>query len=231
MTEETPAPKQEKVAESPPAPERPPIRKWRVFFGVLGLGFVCTTLFVTIFLRDLLVIAADQWIIDDHFQKADAVFILGGGVNTRPFGAARMHYRGVVSKLLYARSRWSQTDVLGMTKPDYLLMEKVVKRLGVPDEDLIVVGNDVTSTYEEAVALRGWLQTNQLNSVAIPTEDFHTRRVRFIFHRVLADADVAIYVTSVPHRYYDHDRWWTHEHGLITFQNEVIKYLMYRFRY
>lgn len=210
---------------------RPPIRKWRVFMGVFGLGFICILVFSALFSRDLLVIAADQWIIDDPFDHADAVFVLGGGVNTRPFEAARLYRRGQVKQVLYARGRLQQTDILKLHEPDYLLMEKVIRKLGVPDEKVAVVGSDVTSTYEEAVALRNWAQTNHIKSVVIPTGDFHTRRVRFIFNRVLADDDLKVFVTWMTNRFYDHDTWWTHERGLITFQNEVVKYLLYRLRY
>lgn len=184
-----------------------------------------------IFARDLLVIAADQWIVADPFAQADAVFVLGGGVNLRPFEAARMFNRGRVQQVLYARGRLRQTDLLKLHEPDYLLMEQVLRRMGVPDERVVIVGTDVTSTYDEAVALRNWLRQHEVKSVVIPTGDFHTRRVKFIFDRVLAGEDVQVMVTWSTDRFYDHDTWWTHERGLISFQNEVIKYLLYRFRY
>lgn len=234
MTEESKSPESAKTSTDTPeavGTERPPIRKWRVFWGTLGLVFLLGGLFALCFARDLLVIAADQWIIEESFEQADAVFILGGGVNIRPFEAARLFNRGRVKQVLYVRGRLRQTDLLKLTYPDYLLMEKVLRKLGVPDEKIVVAGTDVTSTYDEAVALRDWARTNDVKSVAIPTGDFHTRRVRFIFNRVLAEEDIDVFVTWSTDRFYDHDTWWTHERGLITFQNEVIKYLLYRFRY
>lgn len=231
MTEATQAPEQEQQTESSLPPARPPVRKWRVFLGVLGLGLLCTGLFVFLFLRDLLAIAADQWIVDQSFHRADAAFILGGGVNERPFGAERYYRLGRVPKVLYAKQYHVQSTRMGLTYPDYMLTLRILKTMGVADEDVVCVGDDVTSTFDEAMRLRDWARTNELKSVVVPTGDFHTRRAAWILNRAFEGSDVKVYVVSVPDRFYDQDEWWRDEKAMINFQNEVVKYVFYRFRY
>src|SRR5258708_4317123 len=44
--------------------------------------------------------AADLWIVSDTITPADAVVVLGGGINTRPFEAADLYAKGLVRKVL-----------------------------------------------------------------------------------------------------------------------------------
>jgi hypothetical protein len=48
----------------------------------------------------LLRYAAEQWVVSDHIQPADAVLVLGGGIDTRPFAAAKDYRNGLVHKIL-----------------------------------------------------------------------------------------------------------------------------------
>src|SRR5947209_1488549 len=50
----------------------------------------------------LLWYAAQQWIVSDNIEPADAVIILGGGIDTRPFAAAEDYKAGLVRKILVA---------------------------------------------------------------------------------------------------------------------------------
>ena len=65
----------------------------------------------------------------------------------------------------------------------------------------------------------------------IPTELFSTRRVRWIFGRELRSIGAVVIVDSVPPLEYGPDDWWQHEQGVVSFQNEVLKYLYYRMKY
>src|ERR1019366_2638886 len=49
---------------------------------------------------DLLRRAADLWILSDPITPADAVVILGGGIEVRPFVAADLYAKGLVHKIL-----------------------------------------------------------------------------------------------------------------------------------
>ena len=69
------------------------------------------------------------------------------------------------------------------------------------------------------------------NSVIIPTEDFHPRRVRWLFRKMLAPGPATVEVEPIANPEYSTSNWWQTEAGLVTFQNEVIKYLYYRFKY
>jgi hypothetical protein len=92
-------------------------------------------------------------------------------------------------------------------------------------------GEQVSSTYEEALATLAWTKTSGAKSVIIPMDLFSTRRVQWIFTRELAPAGIHVIVQAVAPLEYGIDNWWQHEEGLIGFQNEAIKFIYYRLRY
>ena len=65
----------------------------------------------------------------------------------------------------------------------------------------------------------------------IPTDIFHTRRVRWLFRKQLRHTGVQVLVEAVPVREYQQQDWWRHEQGLVAFQNEVLKSLYYHLKY
>ena len=88
----------------------------------------------------------------------------------------------------------------------------------------------VTSTFEEAKALRHWCEENKARSVIVVTNSFYGHRVSRIFGRVLGDR-IRVQVATAECKKYSARDWWKSEEGLIAFNNEWIKTLYYWFRY
>jgi len=65
----------------------------------------------------------------------------------------------------------------------------------------------------------------------IPTESFSARRVRWIFHREFRGTPVRIEVSPFESGDSIRAEWWKTKEGLISFQEEVLKYLYYRLQY
>lgn len=174
---------------------------------------------------------ADLWIVSDDTDKADAIVVLGGGLGARPFVAADLYKRGLAQQILIANVRPDPVAELKIVPPETDLTRQVLIRLGVPPAAIIEFGDDVSSTYEEARAILDWAKNSGAKSLIIPTEIFPARRVRWIFQHELAAADVRVTVQAHRPRGYGSEDWWRHEDGLITFQNEVIKFIYYRLKY
>ena len=73
----------------------------------------------------------------------------------------------------------------GDIKPETQLTHEILLAQGVPESALGCVGKSVTSTYEEAVAVETWARQNRIISFNIPTDEFHTRRVKWLFGKRL----------------------------------------------
>src|SRR5438309_11188329 len=92
--------------------------------------------------------AANAWIVSDSVQPADAVAVLGGGLEERPFAAADYYHQGLVSKVLVAAARTSPSVALGVSPSHVALNHAVLTKLGVPEEAIETFGDELSSTFE-----------------------------------------------------------------------------------
>jgi uncharacterized SAM-binding protein YcdF (DUF218 family) len=198
--------------------------------GFLILG--CVLLLVGyVFRAPLLTGLADAWVINDPVTKADAIVIPGGGLENRPFAAAKLFRDGVAPQILYMNVRLSPAEEMGITPPERELTRRILLSNGVPETAMTMIGTNVASTYDESRAVRAWVEMTGAKSILIPTDPFHTRRVRWIFRKELRGTETAIHVVPVNPVRYRADNWWRHEEGVTAFQNEIIKYIYYRVEY
>lgn len=205
-------------------------RKWRrrlLWF----LAGCCLLVALYFFRAPLLIGLAKAWIVDDPPTRADAIVLLGGGMETRPFAAARLYREGHAPKILVMKNRSGPIAALGLTAPEAEIARQVLVKQGVPEADIVFTDDDVTNTYEESIAVRNWVGTNHVKTMIITTDPFHTRRVRWLFRKQLKHTAVRVLVRAVPVREYTTEDWWRHEQGIVAFQNEVLKFGYYVFKY
>jgi DUF218 domain len=176
--------------------------------------------------------AADLWIVSDQITPADAVVVLGGGLDVRPFVAADLYAKGLVKKILLSEVEEGRSVSIGALTGHTEANRSVLLRLGVPESAIETFGNVNKNTWEETIALKDWTDRNVASVLIIPTEIFAARRVRWIFRRAFAGTSIRIEVPSFdPPRLYSRAEWWKTEDGVIAFQNEVLKYFYYRLKY
>lgn len=180
---------------------------------------------------------AEWWVVSDPLDRADAIVVLSGRLDVRPFAAAALYQRWMAPQVLFSRAAPGPIDALRLRllpqqkeRPVRYLVS-LLGRLGVPDEAMVEFGQGVSSTYDEARALIDWARSSGAKSLIIPTDKFTTRRIRWIFQRQLGPMGVRVMVQAVEPPEYKVDEWWRSTNGLIEFQNEVIKYVYYRFKY
>jgi uncharacterized SAM-binding protein YcdF (DUF218 family) len=208
----------------------------RRFIGRLGAAILLLTVLaagVWLGREPLLRGAADLWIVSDPVTRADAVAVLGGGLEVRPFVAAELYKKGLVTKVIVAQvgeAKTRSSKILALPG-DNELNRLLLLKLGVPEAAIEMFGQENRSTKDEAVALRDWADQHGVSRIIIPTEIFAARRVRWIFNREFAGSAVRISIPSFEGPGYTRAEWWKTEAGMITFQNEIMKYLYYRLKY
>ena len=205
-------------------------RKWRRKLAWLLAG-CCLLLALYFFRAPLLVGLAKAWIVDDPPTHADIIVVLGGGMETRPFEAARLYREGYAPKILLVKPGFGPTAKLGLTASEAEIARKILLNQGVPEADIAFTDDDLTNTYQESIAIRDWAQRNQIKNIIIVTDVFHTRRVRWLFRKQCRATGIQVLVRAVPVREYTIEDWWRHEQGIVAFQNEVLKHVYYRAEY
>ena len=206
------------------------MRRWN------KLGFALTAVLAALVLcwvvrQPLLQGFAEAWAVEAPLEKVDAVLVLGGGVDVRPFAAAKLYKESYAPQVLVVAAPLRLTARLGLAQGHGELIRAVLLHEGVPEGAILSLGKDLNNTYQEALALREWLKTHPCKTILIPTEAIHTRRVRWVFEKVLAGSGCRVIINALENPEYGAHDWWMSEAGLIAVQNEVLKYLYYRLKY
>jgi uncharacterized SAM-binding protein YcdF (DUF218 family) len=199
---------------------------------LLALLALCILLIAAYFFRvPLLRGAANDWIVNDTLTRADAIVVLGGGMETRPFEAARLYQLGLAPKILLTTTKPGPSEQLGVNPPETEIARRILMKKGVPGTAIAVASKVVNSTYDESIAVRDWARTNHIRRVIIDTDVFSARRARWVFRKELGPAGIQLQVDAVPVREYSVAGWWTNDLGMVAFQNEILKYAYYRVKY
>ena len=176
---------------------------------------------------------AGYLVVNDPLQPSDVIVLLNSDFNTRPFRASELYKQGLAPVIVIARSESTPAVDLGLLPNDTDISVAVMEKLGVPADKIIVLPftGGVTSTFDEASAVRQYVQAHQAYRIILVTSAFHTRRARWIFERSLAGLPVRLEMAAVPYADFDQTNWWKNETGLITLNNEYIKLFYYLFKY
>jgi uncharacterized SAM-binding protein YcdF (DUF218 family) len=184
-----------------------------------------------VFRAPLLTGLAEAWVVNDPATKADAIVILGGGLENRPFMAAKLFHAGVAPLILYMDVQPDPVESLGLLPTEKEITRRILLSKDVPAAALLEIGTNVANTFDESRAVRAWVRRTGASTIVITTDLFHTRRARWIFRHELRDTTAKISIVAVDPIRYGLKDWWHHEEGVISFQNEVIKSIYYHLKY
>jgi len=199
-----------------------------LLIGVVALVLLCCVLLHQPILAGL----ARGWIVSTPIpEHVEAVAIPGGGLETRPFEAARMYQERMTERLVVFESMESKTQELEIIPAHHELILELLGKLEIPEDAIALIGEDVTSTFDEAETLKDWAEANGIKDVVVITEIFPSRRVRWIYQKTFRNSGCTAHILTCAPSSYSAENWWKDESGLIQFQNEVIKYFYYLAKY
>lgn len=203
----------------------------KAFLIILLVWAVIGTALVT-FHRPILRALAHAWIVQDPpFEKVDAILIPGGNLEVRPFAAAEYYHEGKSKRLVTFVVKPSPSEELGITRPAHDLTIEVLKALKVPRDAIVILDDTVSSSKEELEGTKRWCRENGIHSLAVLTDTFPSRRIARLYRKGFQDSGIEVHIVALEQLRYTPNNWWLDEDGLISFQNEFIKYLYYRVRY
>ncbi len=203
-----------------------PTRRWWL---IAAVGGILILVFAT---RERTMPLLARWLdVGGPPQKADAVVLLNGGFNTRPFVAAALVRGGWAPKLIVSTVAARSNQISGMVPPHFDINLKVLDYGGVPRDRVVCLESDVNTTFDEAKAVADYLAEHPAKRLLIVTEGPHTRRARWIFKQVLAGRPIEILMFSGPADDFDNKNWWRSEDGFLYVVSEYFKLFYYGLRY
>ena len=198
----------------------------------LLLSLLVLLLFAGVFRTTLYGIAGNLLIVEDELEKADAIFLLGGGAFDRVRETAKLLDDGYADQVICSGA-WVP-GVLKILKTEYLEAEVsqmgLVNNYGIPRAKVNTILKG-TSTREEAKLILDYCKENEFETVIVLSSMFHTRRVSDVFKPLLEPAGIKVIVHGAPSSTYKESEWWKHEHGMIMVNNEYMKHIYYMLKY
>lgn len=158
---------------------------------------------------------------------ASYVMVLNGGEYTRPFAAAALVKEGLARRALVATVAEHVGDRDPTVPPYHEINHRVLVQRGIAEGDITLLPIDAATTRDEAAALAGFLQLHPNATVIVVTNDFHTRRSRWIFSRILGERAAQTEFFSAPSDDFDEAFWWRSEAGFVTVGTEYLKLAAY----
>jgi uncharacterized SAM-binding protein YcdF (DUF218 family) len=151
-------------------------------------------------------LVADFLVVADPLQPADAIVPLAGGVE-RAQHAAGLFQQGYAGSFVVTDNSIAWHSV---AQPD-LSITGIATAAGVPVARLHPIATTVTSTYEEALAIRVLAEEQGWQSLLVVTSPAHTRRSRAVFRSVFAGSNVTVMVRPASTAERDNEFWWQDE--------------------
>ena len=151
----------------------------------------------------------------DTPEPSDVIIVLNGNTG-RLEEAAGLYRRGYAEKVLL-------TPVSDEKFNNFLSVKKAVE-LGIT-ESALIIDHAATSTYENATISRDVMIDHHFSSAVIVTSDYHVKRARLIFDRVMPEHFRLHYVGALSDK---GQRWYEREGRQYIWQQEFLNNWGYR---
>ncbi len=188
--------------------------KRKTIIIVAGFLLFCSVL-VFLFSDQILISMLTNLVRGDALNRADLVVALGGE-NFRKREAQRLFREGYAKKVLFTG--------FDIEKEDY-------KRYGFKEGEFVYPVKIAFNTYEEAVFVRDVAKQHGFKSVIVVTAFYHSRRVSYIFKKLLENEGVKVIVHPVFYKNFDINGWWRNRYLLKVVLIEWLGLLYYHLEY
>jgi uncharacterized SAM-binding protein YcdF (DUF218 family) len=200
--------------------------------ALLLVNFVLFMIPVSYFgYEPLLRYSAGFIIADSEPKKSDAIVLLAGGEPGRAWGAADL-YREHLGSYVILTVEPLGSDVVGLRQAGVDVStgvdqnERILRGLGVPQENIVRVKPYVQDTFDELTRVRELCEERHWKSIVIVTSNYHTRRARLTAKYILGPY-IDFTVVASRHGGLNPDEWWKVRNDVRTFLIEFEKLVAY----
>jgi len=163
-------------------------------------------------------------IVADPLQKVNAIIILSGGTESRMREALDLYNSGYGDVMILTETgeQLEDMDVLHSFDMRIQLINN-----GVPSGNILVTNIEVSSTLDEADAVKQLMERRQLSSGIVVTDPYHTKRTSIIFGDVFLDSSISIDIRPVRNSWYSSRSWFLSPQGWRFTILEYVKLIGY----
>ena len=154
---------------------------------------------------------AGAWLtVQDPLAPANAIVVLSGSMPSRAREAARIYQQSFSAQVWISPGLppARELEALGIAYVgESFYNERVLMALGVPSNAIRILETSAANTEEEVREIARECRQDGAHDVILVTSKAHTRRVRFIWHRLVGkDPELIVrYASDDP---FDAAHWW-----------------------
>ena len=182
--------------------------------------------------------AAKGLIVSSELPRADAMVVLAGSTAyvERTHRAAQLFREGRAPKVILTNDN-QQSGWSNELQRNPLFIERAAGELalsgGVPESDVEMLRQPVSSTHDEALLLRGYAEAHGLRSLLVVTSAYHSRRALWTFRKVFEGSgiNVGLMIVEPGEETPRPATWWLHLSGWRTVAGEYLKLIYYWLAY
>lgn len=201
-------------------------KRWIASFIVIGLVFLA----IGWLTRPATLRAIGHWLdVGQNAHPVSAAWVLNGDSDMRAAAAATLVRDGHTNRVVVTTVR-SGVDESPTAIPVDAQVIAILNACGVADGQIERIDAQCLSTFDEAVAVNDWLDQHPGATVAIVTNDYHTRRSRWVMNRATGGSD-RVWMFAAATDGFSADNWWQNEDGFILYLGELLKFVLYQCLY
>ena len=168
-------------------------------------------------------------------QKADVIVVLNGRDCERSLAAVDLYNNGY-SKLIVMAEIMKQPGTDEFRKRvkkninRKMFFQWAIESMGVPEDSFKLIGDGISSTYDEALVTKKFMLDNNYKSILLVTSKWHSKRAFLTFQSVFnTDKNNNLKLVIYPSKYdtFNPDAWWKQSDGAELIFYEYVRLIYY----
>lgn len=171
-----------------------------------------------------------KWLVkEDKAVEADAMVILMGSIADRVLHSSELFHQGLADQIIMVEESMGAYKKLENRGAKIISNSEQVYNslltLGIPEDNILILPGDATSTQMEAGIIRNYLCNKpDIDTLLLVSSASHMRRASMIFEAAFHKENMQIHVICSPSKYsrFNADRWWRSKEDI---QKVLLEYL------
>lgn len=200
------------------------------------LLFIISTVALTLSYESILEQLGNFLVFQQDPRKSDVIVVLNGRDAERSLAAADLYNQGYSALIVVPRGTMPSAYKLLLSRVDpnfdtRIFSQRAIMALGVPDQAFKLIGDGVTSTFDEARITRNFLDQYHYKSVMIVTSKWHSKRTYLTFRHVFPEnGNFILSIHASKYDNFDPNSWWKRESTFELVIGEYVRIFFYLIR-
>ena len=201
---------------------------------IAGLVVLIFAIFIA-FSHEYLLKKIGQFLVCEQIpQKADVIVVLNGRDCERSLAAVDLYNNGYSGLIVMAEiMKQPGTDEFRKRVKENIsrkmFFQWAIDSMGVPENSFKLIGDGISSTYDEALVTKKFMLANNYKSILLVTSKWHSKRAYLTFRSALKETGIKITIYPSMYDTFSPDAWWKSNNDAELVFYEYVRFIYYIF--